>query len=82
MEDEVVNAALNGTEDSVLALLIEITREVLLGRGAIAEAVMDEPIFWRRFFKRWVQNALDEDRAIEEDRNNALREINNRLGKG
>jgi hypothetical protein len=82
MEDEVSDATLNGTEDSVLALLIEITREVLFGKGAIAETIMDEPIFWRRFFKKWVQNALDEDQAIEQDRNNALREINNRLGKG
>jgi len=77
-----MNAISGNTDDSVLALLIEITRDVLMSKGAIADNLMDEPIFWRRFFKGWVQNALDEDGAIRLDRDSALRELNNRLGKG
>ena len=69
MEDEVHKAIEEGTDDLVLANLIEIARSDTADRP-IARTLMEEPIFYRRFFKKWVQGADREQVAI----NQALKE--------
>jgi len=66
MEDVVHQAVEDGTEDLVLANLIEITRLDLSTNQPIARTLMDEPVFYRRFFKKWVQEAIREQSVMDE----------------
>lgn len=82
MEEMVIDATQNGTDDIVLALIIEVTREVLKTGRPLMQDLMDEPIFWRRFIVRWVRMAIDEQSAMNEALEGALDDINNRLTAG
>ena len=60
----------DGTEDLVLAHLIEITRASIIEKRPVFSNLMEEPIFYRRHFVRWVIEAISEknvaDNAIKE----------------
>ena len=70
MEDAVHKAIEEGTDDPVLAALIEIARLDTTPNRPDVRTIMEEPIFYRRFFKKWVQGAIGEQKAMDQ----ALRE--------
>ena len=67
MEDEVKDAILTGiSEDVVLLGLIEITLESINSGRPIYTNPLTEPSFYRKHFRRWVEDGLDEARRLSE----------------
>jgi hypothetical protein len=65
LEDEVYTAVTEGTEDLVLSTLINITlRSIRTGRELFQDP-LQEPVFYIRHFRPWVQAALDDQTALE-----------------
>jgi hypothetical protein len=76
MENEVKDALLTGTQDRVLMSLIELTLcEVRDGR-TLFQSPLDEPVHFRKYFKRWVIEGLQERQALDK----ALEEANKAIG--
>ena len=75
MEDKVKDAVLDVSDDLVLNDLIEITRTSIADDRPLF-SLMEEPTFYRRYFKRWVREALEEknatNQAIQEGIKSAL----------
>ncbi len=66
IEENVNDAILTShTEDTILALLIEITTVALVENRPLFSNPLDEPIYYRRFFKKWVQDGLNEAVKLE-----------------
>jgi hypothetical protein len=70
LEDEVNDAVLTETtEDPVLAFLIEVTMASIETGRPLFSNLFDEPIFYRRHFRKWVEQSLreaDQIRKIQE----------------
>ena len=61
MEDIVKDAIITGdTDDRVLDLLIDIVVSSIQDGRPLFPNVMTEPSFYRRYFRRWVAEALAE----------------------
>jgi hypothetical protein len=61
---------LDGTEDEALAVTIEITVAALLENKPLFPSIFDEPYFYRKHFKHWVAEGMQELRAIEDNKPN------------
>ena len=72
LEDVVRDAVSNGTEDLVLAQLIEITIRSINTKRELFDNPLHEPIFYRRYFRTWVQSAIEEEDAFDKFTNAAL----------
>jgi hypothetical protein len=66
MEDVVREATSNGTEDSVLAFLVEVVRTSILDGRPIFSNILDEPVFFRKYFREWVSNQMNADQAAQQ----------------
>ena len=67
LEDEVNDAVLTETtEDPVLAFLIEVTMASIETSRPLFSNLWDEPIFYRRHFRKWVEQGLREAAKIRE----------------
>jgi hypothetical protein len=74
MENVVREAVYGDTNYIVLAHLLEITRTSIYEKRPIFNSIMEEPAFYRRFFKRWVKDEIDQEMAVK----TALQEAMNR----
>jgi hypothetical protein len=75
MEDEVRDAVTSGTSDLVLAKLIEITMRSIKTNRELFPNLLNAPAFYDRYFRPWVQSALDEDTALDQFHANALKSL-------
>ena len=67
MEEAVHDAILTGTTtDPALAILIEVTITSISEQRPIFFEPLNEPLMYRRYFKRWVADSLDELAKIEQ----------------
>ena len=81
MEDEVRLAVERGTDDLVLAKLIEITIRSIHTKRALFPDPMTEPAFYARYFRTWVQSALDEKEALSKFHAGALETLGMKSGR-
>ena len=65
MEDTVKEAVMNGTEDVVLSLMIETAISSFQTGQPIFSTLSEEPLFFRRYFKRWVREAMADIAALK-----------------
>jgi hypothetical protein len=67
MEKEVMGA-LEGEEndDMVLMSLLDYTMTSLVEKRPIFPNLADEPVFYRRYFRKWVKDYIDEQQQIAE----------------
>jgi hypothetical protein len=77
LEDEVKEAIAAGTRDVILNMLLEVTMASLVDERPLFANIIDEPLFYRRYFLPWVREGLQELRTIE----NASREAFETLTK-
>jgi hypothetical protein len=61
------------SDDPVLPLLIELATTSLLENRPLFPNPLHEPVFYRRDFRRWVENGLEELAAIEKAKKEAAR---------
>jgi hypothetical protein len=67
LEDEVNDAVLTGhTDDKVLDTLLDITIASIKSDREVFPNPLTEPIFYRRHFKKWVQQSLEERALLEQ----------------
>ncbi len=67
MEDFVRDAILeNDFHDLVLLRLVELTIADVQGSRPLFPGLIEEPAFYRKCFRQWVSEALEERRASEE----------------
>ena len=60
MQVAVKNAIFEGaTNDTILALLISLTTKDLAEGRSMFDNPLDEPIFYARYFRKWVKEALE-----------------------
>ena len=60
LEDTVKDAVLVGSSDAILMDLLDLTIASINERRPLFQCVLDEPAFYRKYFKRWVEEALEE----------------------
>jgi hypothetical protein len=72
MEDDVRNAVTDGTDDLVLSKLIEITARAINTKRELFPDMLSEPAFYARYFRPWVQSALEEKSAFDQFHSKAL----------
>ncbi len=65
MENAVREAADQVSGDVVLDRLIELAIEEDLEGKPLFQNLLEEPTFYRRYFKRWVREAIAEKKAQE-----------------
>jgi len=64
MEEAVKDAILTATtDDPYLAVLIDLTASSIHEDRPLYPNLRDEPLFYRKYIKRWVREGLDELRA-------------------
>jgi hypothetical protein len=78
MEDAVRSAVDNGTDDLVLAKLVEITIRSIRTKKELFPELLSEPIFYARYFRTWVQSALVEREALDKFHAGALEALRKR----
>ena len=65
MEDQVKDAIITGSGDLILSLLIELTLRNVQEGVPIFNNALDEPVFWRRYFRQWVQEGINELEIVQ-----------------
>jgi hypothetical protein len=70
-----------GTDDLVLAKLIEITVRSIHTNKELFPDPLTAPAFYERYFRTWVQSALDEKAALDKFHNNALANLGIKSGR-
>jgi hypothetical protein len=65
----------DGTTDLVLANLVDVTVRSVLSKRELFESPLHEPVFYARYFRPWVQSALDERDALQGVHNQALKNL-------
>lgn len=69
MEDTVKDAVLTGDiDDTVLAVLLEVTINSIVTDRPIFANPFIEPDFYRKKFRRWVEEGLAERRKTEQNK--------------
>lgn len=68
-----MSAVTDGTDDLVLSRLIDITVRSIYTRRELFENPLQEPFFYARYFRPWVQSALDEKDALQSVHGQALK---------
>lgn len=66
LEDAVKDAILTTTDDPILSILLEITLNSLVTHRPLFDNPLEEPIFYRRHFVKWVEEGLQERAKTEE----------------
>jgi hypothetical protein len=59
----------------VLAQLVDITVRSIQSKRELFDNPMHEPVFYVRYFRRWVEEALDERNALQGFHNEALKSL-------
>ena len=80
LEDEVRKAVEDGTDDLVLAKLVEITIRSIHTERELFGDLLNEPAFYARYFRPWVQSALEEDEALDKFHSQALETLGIKRG--
>ncbi len=62
----VKQAVEEGTKDSVLGQLLEVTRAAIIESRELFRHPMEEPVFFRRYFKRWVREAIEQKKKVND----------------
>jgi hypothetical protein len=75
LEDDVRNAVNSGTDDLVLAKLIEITTRSINTKRDLFPDLLSAPAFYENYFRPWVQSALEEDVALDQFHAGALKAL-------
>jgi hypothetical protein len=65
LQDAVKDAIVDGTEDAILLVLIETTLVEICDGRPLFQNPLDEPFFYRKYFKPWVSAGIQELRAME-----------------
>lgn len=67
MEDQVKDAILDGVSpDAVLDHLVALTLSEILRGKPLFSSPLDEPYFYQKHFRRWVEEGLEEYRKANE----------------
>ncbi len=65
MEEVVKDAVLTGEfSDLVLLRLIDLTATSIQDKRPLFPGLMDEPVFYRKYFYPWVNEALEEKKTM------------------
>jgi hypothetical protein len=72
MEAAVREAVDHISDDAVLAQLVELVLEEEIEKRPLFPNLLDEPVFFRRYFRRWVMEALKEKQSIGDATKNDL----------
>jgi hypothetical protein len=72
LEEEVRKAVIDGTEDLVLTRLVDMTVRSIYSKRELFDNPLTEPVFYQRYFRSWVQDALDERDAMDKFHDQAL----------
>jgi hypothetical protein len=64
-----------GTDDLVLSKLIEITARSIHTDRELFPDPLAAPAFYERYFRAWVQSALDERAALDRFHHGALKNL-------
>ena len=75
LENVVKDAVVSGSDDPVLEHLIELTITSLLEGRPLYQNILEEPDFYRRYFKKWVKEGLREHEAMEKIKNKPFENI-------
>lgn len=79
LEEEVKDAILTETDDLVLMKLIELTSASITERRPLFATLMEEPHFYRVYFRRWVEDGLEEAARLQVSEEKTMKQI---LGDG
>ena len=72
LEEQVKDAILLETDDIVLAQLIELTAASITDGRPLFPTLLDEPQFYRVFFRRWVEEGLKEAAMLQQIEDNLV----------
>lgn len=72
MEEQVKEALSGESRDFHLGALLEITVLSIREGRPLFPSILDEPVFYRRHFKRWVEEYIEEETAIHRVAQGAL----------
>jgi hypothetical protein len=75
MEEAVRNCVHGEVTDAVLGLIVELIVTSLQAERPLFPNPLDEPIFYRRYLKRWVEEELEQEQAIASKQEADLREL-------
>ncbi len=75
MEEQVKIAARDGSDDLTLNLLVETTIASILEKRPLFPSIAEEPLFYRRYFYRWVKEALDDEAALRKAQQDGLEQL-------
>ena len=75
LEEEVRNAVTDTTDDMVLARMIEITIRAIQTKRELFDNLLEEPVFYVRHFRPWVETALVERDALDKFHGQALKNL-------
>ena len=63
--EEVVRSCVTGEiPDAIIGLIVELTVAAIQEDRPLFPNLLDEPVFYRRYIKRWVREELDQNSAI------------------
>lgn len=65
MESVVKDAVIEGTDDPILAILVDVVSTSIVEDRLLFPNPLDEPVFYHRYFSKWVREGLKEAVAIE-----------------
>ena len=75
LEEDVRNAVIEGSQDLVLARLVDITVRSIISERELFDNPLHEPVFYQRYFRPWVNAALDERNEFDNMHNQALKSL-------
>ena len=74
MEDKVKDAILDGvSQDAVLDHLVALSLSEILRGKPLFSSPLDEPYFYQKYFRRWIEEGLAEYRKANEIEVNNVR---------
>jgi hypothetical protein len=73
LEDDIRAAVGGDSDDLILNHLVELSIASHRERRPLFPHILDEPAFWRRHFHRLVRQVLDEEDALREATNAAMK---------
>jgi hypothetical protein len=79
LETVVKEAVANGTQDVALSLLLEITLASIHSNRPVFPTIAEEPLFYRRYIVRWIQEALHDNKDLQDAEQYGLDELARRL---
>lgn len=80
MEEAVKVAVKEGTDDMALSLLVETVLASINEKRPVFSTIAEEPLFYRRFFYRWVKEALEDEAALNKAQQYGMDQLGAMLG--